>query len=105
MRAAGHRLANFVNVSASQACELMALSLQVSISEPMIAQLGPPSTLAGEERILAIERAKVSRGSALAEAISYGLNHWQGLSCFLDDGRIEIVQRLRESLPMSFGPG
>ena len=28
--------------------------------------------------------------SPLAEAIRYGLNHWDGLVRFLDDGRIEI---------------
>jgi transposase len=34
--------------------------------------------------------AKVSRGSKLADALRYGLNHWDGLCRFLDDGRIEI---------------
>jgi transposase len=34
--------------------------------------------------------AKVSQGSTLADAIRYGLNHWDGLCRFLDDGRIEI---------------
>jgi transposase len=34
--------------------------------------------------------ARVSRSSVIAEDIRYGLNHWQGLSRFLDDGRIEI---------------
>ena len=34
--------------------------------------------------------AKISKGSKLAEAIRYGLNHWEGLIRFLDDGRIEI---------------
>ena len=34
--------------------------------------------------------AKLPRSSTTAEAIRYGLNHWQGLSLFLDDGRIEI---------------
>jgi transposase len=34
--------------------------------------------------------AKISKGSKLAEAIRYGLNHWEGLTRFLDDGRIEI---------------
>ena len=33
---------------------------------------------------------KISKGSPLAEHIRYGLNHWDGLSRFLDDGRIEI---------------
>ena len=34
--------------------------------------------------------AKVSKGGKIAEAIRYGLNHWDGLVRFLDDGRIEI---------------
>ena len=34
--------------------------------------------------------ALISQKSTLAEAIRYALTHWQGLSLFLDDGRIEI---------------
>jgi hypothetical protein len=34
--------------------------------------------------------ARMSEGSKLAEAIAYGLNHWDGLCRFLEDGRIEI---------------
>jgi transposase len=34
--------------------------------------------------------AKVSKGGRIADAIRYGLNHWDGLLRFLDDGRIEI---------------
>ncbi len=34
--------------------------------------------------------AQVSQGSTLADALRYGLNHWDGLCRFLDDGRIEI---------------
>jgi hypothetical protein len=33
---------------------------------------------------------RVSRGTKLAEAIRYGLRHWQGLRQFLDDGRVEM---------------
>ena len=33
---------------------------------------------------------RVSRSSIIAEDIRYGLNHWGGLSRFIDDGRIEI---------------
>jgi transposase len=33
---------------------------------------------------------KVSKGDKTGEAIRYGLNHWNGLVRFLDDGRIEI---------------
>ena len=34
--------------------------------------------------------ARMSKGSKIADAIAYGLNHWDGLCRFLDDGRIEI---------------
>jgi hypothetical protein len=34
--------------------------------------------------------AKVSKGSKLAKALDYGLNHWSGLCLLLGDGRIEI---------------
>lgn len=34
--------------------------------------------------------AKVSKGSKLAKALDYGLNHWSGLCLLLEDGRIEI---------------
>jgi transposase len=34
--------------------------------------------------------AKVSKGSKLGEALGYGLNQWDGLMRYLDDGRIEI---------------
>jgi transposase len=33
---------------------------------------------------------QVPGGSSIAEAIRYGLNQWDGLVRFLDDGRIEI---------------
>ena len=34
--------------------------------------------------------AQVASGATIAQAIRYGLNHWDGLVRFLDDGRIEI---------------
>jgi Transposase IS66 family/IS66 C-terminal element len=34
--------------------------------------------------------ARVSGKSGLAEDLRYGLNHWEGLIRFLDDGRIEL---------------
>ena len=36
------------------------------------------------------QRSKLPRASETAKAINYGLDHWAGLSHFLDDGRIEI---------------
>jgi transposase len=34
--------------------------------------------------------ARLAGGSTIARALRYGLNHWDGLVRFLDDGRIEI---------------
>ena len=34
--------------------------------------------------------ARLAGGSTIAQALRYGLNHWDGLVRFLDDGRIEI---------------
>jgi transposase len=40
--------------------------------------------------------ASVSRRSPIADAIRYGLNHWDGLVRFLDDGRIELDTNIVE---------
>lgn len=40
--------------------------------------------------------AMVSGKSAIAQAIRYGLNHWDGLVRFLDDGRIELDTNIVE---------
>jgi transposase len=40
--------------------------------------------------------ARVSGKAPIAEAIRYGLNHWDGLSRFLDDGRIELDTNIVE---------
>jgi transposase len=49
--------------------------------------------------------ARVSAKAPIADAIRYGLNHWDGLSRFLDDGRIEldtnIVERSIRPLAMA----
>jgi transposase len=42
------------------------------------------------EAWLRAQLSRVPKSSTIAEDIRYGLNHWQGLSRFLDDGRIEI---------------
>ena len=42
--------------------------------------------------------AKVSGKSTLAKAMRYTLNHWKGLTVFLDDGRVEIDNNTIERL-------
>jgi len=41
-------------------------------------------------RFLDAKLAQLSRKSTLAEAIRYALTRWEGLTRFLDDGRIEL---------------
>lgn len=54
---------------------------------------------------LQVQLSRVPKGSPIADAIRYGLNHWQGLGRFLDDGRIEIdsntVERSIRGLTLS----
>jgi hypothetical protein len=49
--------------------------------------------------------AAVPKGGKIGEALAYGLNHWDGLTRFLDDGRIEIdsntVERSIRGLAMA----
>ena len=40
--------------------------------------------------------ARVSAKARIAEEIRYGLNHWEGLTRFLDDGRIELDTNIVE---------
>jgi hypothetical protein len=41
-------------------------------------------------------KRRVSGKSVIAEAIRYGLNHWDGLTRFLEDGRIELDTNIVE---------
>ncbi len=45
---------------------------------------------------LETQLSNVSAKSPIAEAIRYGLNHWDGLARFLDDGRIELDTNIVE---------
>jgi transposase len=40
--------------------------------------------------------ARVLGKAKIADAIRYGLNHWDGLTRFLDDGRIELDTNIVE---------
>jgi hypothetical protein len=40
--------------------------------------------------------ARVSGKSGIADELRYGLNHWEGLIRFLDDGRIELDTNIVE---------
>lgn len=54
---------------------------------------------------LEAELARVSGKSVIAQAIRYGLNHWDGLVRFLEDGRVEIdtnaVERAMRPIALS----
>lgn len=57
------------------------LAVRQAQSAPLVAEL---------EIWLRAQLNRVSRGAKLAEAIRYGLRHWQGLRQFLEDGRVEM---------------
>ena len=48
---------------------------------------------------------EVSQKSGLAEAIRYALSHWEGLTRFLSDGRIEIDNNIVERTMRPIGLG
>ena len=48
------------------------------------------------KRFLDKQISRVSAKSPIATAINYGLNHWQGLIRFLDDGRIDLDSNIVE---------
>ncbi|WLA69217.1 transposase [Bradyrhizobium diazoefficiens] len=50
-------------------------------SRPLVAEL---------ERFLREQAARLSPGSEMGKAIAYLLNHWDGLTLFLDDGCVEM---------------
>ena len=56
-------------------------SVRQAKSKPLVADL---------KSWLQTQLARASAKSAIAVAIRYGLNHWEGLERFLEDGRIEI---------------
>ena len=64
-----------------------ASSLRQVKSRPLVVALGP---------WLERQLAQVSGKSGIAEAIRYGLHHWEGLMRFLDDGRIELDTNIVE---------
>ena len=66
MRGAGQRLTSLVRVSVSQACGFTPLSLQVSMSEAMTAQLAPPSSLPANSAFLRLSAiGRIERSTVL----------------------------------------
>ena len=47
---------------------------------------------------------RVSAKSVIAEAIRYALHHWDGLTRFLDDGRIELDRRYKFAMDRAVRP-
>ena len=62
-------------------------AVRVEKSKPLVLAL---------KNFLEAQLARVSGKSVIAEAIRYGLNHWDGLVRFLDDGRIELDTNIVE---------
>lgn len=59
----------------------MRWSVRQTQSKPLVAAL---------KTWLIAQLGRISQKSGLAEVIRYGLNHWEGLERFLDNGRLEI---------------
>jgi len=57
-------------------------------SRPLVAEL---------DTFLRAQAARLSPGSDMGKAIAYLLNHWDGLTLFLDDGRVEMDTNLVEN--------
>ena len=57
-------------------------------SRPLVVEL---------KKFLGEQAARLSPGSEMGKAIAYLLNHWDGLTFFLDDGRIELDTNLVEN--------
>lgn len=57
-------------------------------SRPLVAEL---------EDFLRAQAARLSGRSDMGKAVAYLLNHWAGLTLFLDDGRVEMDTNLVEN--------
>src|SRR5262249_1816429 len=62
-------------------------AVRVQMSRPLVLAL---------RNFLEEQLARVSGKSVIAEAIRYGIKHWDGLVRFLDDGRIELDTNIVE---------
>jgi transposase len=72
----------------------------------LVARRHQAAPIMRELKVLLTELSEeVSLKSALGKAITYMLNHWSGLTAFLDDGRIEvdsnIVERSMKSVALT----
>jgi transposase len=63
-------------------------SVRAEQSRPLVAEL---------EDFLRAQAARLSGRSDMGKAVAYLLNHWDGLTLFLDDGRIEMDTNLVEN--------
>lgn len=63
-------------------------SVRAERSRPLVAEL---------EDFLRAQAARLSGRSDMGKAVAYLLNHWAGLTLFLDDGRIEMDTNLVEN--------
>jgi transposase len=61
---------------------------RVERSRPLVAEL---------EAFLRAQAARLSGSSEMGKAVAYLLNHWDGLTLFLEDGRVEMDTNLVEN--------
>ncbi len=80
---------------------LYAIETEIRGKEPSIRQMARAERsrpLAAElEAFLRAQAARLSGRSEMGKAIAYLLNHWTGLTLFLEDGRVEMDTNLVEN--------
>ena len=89
---------------ASEALERIAAALCDREDDPRAERRRAPRRAPGKSKPLVLglkawfehQLARVSGKSVIAEAIRYALHHWDGLTRFLDDGRIELDTNIVE---------
>ncbi|WP_461327994.1 MULTISPECIES: IS66 family transposase [Bradyrhizobium] len=59
---------------------------QTAVPTPNLCEWDANVAYAELERFLREQAARLSPGSEMGKAIAYLLNHWDGLTLFLDDG-------------------
>lgn len=102
----GQRLTSFVSVSASKACGFTALSLQVSISEAIIAQLAPPSSLLAKRAFFRSQDADECDPNVFSLIIFGALGAWASAAHAASDDPLQPAVLFLKLVTLDFSrPG
>jgi transposase len=83
-------------IAALYAIEAKIRGKEASIRQSVRAERSRPLVVELEE-FLRAQAARLSGRSDMGKAVAYLLNHWSGLTLFLDDGRVEMDTNLVEN--------